>query len=62
MFVVNMVSGRVKHDMMGFNNQEDAVRFAELYDWEVVDENCFVWDIEIDEVIGDADDFYQSIE
>ena len=58
MYVVKKVAGTVKHDLIAFNNEDQAIGFCEERDGVFLDENCFEWHLEVDEKSGDTDEFY----
>lgn len=62
MFVVKKIAGTVKHDIIGFNNEDQAISFCEKNDWRLLDENCFEWDLEIEEEPGEAEEIWISPE
>jgi hypothetical protein len=43
-------SGGVKRYVTEFDTEEEAVEFCDSMDWEYVDENRFVWDLDYREV------------
>lgn len=45
---VYMVSGRVK-ELVLKGTMAQCLEFCRFYNWELVDENDFVWDLEIEE-------------
>ena len=57
MFTVYRNSNATKVDIADFDTKQEAVDFCDYYGWEVVDENCFVWDLTIEETAGSASDF-----
>lgn len=61
MFIIYMNAGGTKYDYYGFNKEQDAVDMADSLNWEITDENDFVWDLTIEEKDGDADDYYTPI-
>ena len=46
MFKVQMVAGCVRHDYCGGLTEQEAIDFCEENNWEHMDENCFVWDLD----------------
>lgn len=42
--------GTVREFWGGFETEEEAVRCAEHYGWEYIDDNHFAWSLYIDEV------------
>lgn len=51
-FKIVMVSRSVKHDFMGGLSFAEAQELCEFYNWEYMDENGFVWDLEIEDDVG----------
>ena len=49
MFKVYKEACSVKYLIAEFETEQEAVEFCEAYDWEIKDENEFVWDMYIDE-------------
>ena len=59
----------VKHDLISFETEEEAIRFAEDSRWSWFDENEFEWNIEIEErddengvVFFDYEDYFDPDE
>lgn len=46
MFQVYIKSGVVKKEFTEFQTEAEAEGFCKSYDWEYVDENGFVWDMD----------------
>ena len=45
-------AGGVKYEHMSFETEKEAVEYCNDCHWEWADENCFVWDLEIEEVLS----------
>lgn len=47
MFKVQIVSaGGVRYDLICGLTEQEAIDFCEENNWEYMDENCFVWDLD----------------
>ena len=46
MFTVYRRAGKVRYDIADFETEEEAIEFCEAWDWEMMDENTFVWDLD----------------
>ena len=45
MFVVYRKAMIVRFDIVEFETEDEAVDFCDARDWEMMDENGFVWDL-----------------
>lgn len=52
MFKVIIRCHMVKHDLMSGLSFKEAQEMCEQYDWTWIDENCFAWDMEIEDDEG----------
>lgn len=50
MFVVYREAGSCRVDIMVFEHEIDAIDFCDIRNWELMDENEFVWDLDYREV------------
>ena len=48
MYQIIMVARSVKRPFLGGLSWQEASRMCDRYNWEWMDENGFVWDLEID--------------
>ena len=46
-YVIQLVAGMVRHDFVTFYSYDEAFEYCTHNWWEYVDENEFVWDLEI---------------
>ncbi|WP_407399650.1 hypothetical protein [Treponema sp.] len=46
-YVVNIVAGSVKYDFCTFDTEKEAETFCAEHNWVWMDDNAFVWDLEI---------------
>ena len=46
MYTVYRKASTVRYEIADFDTEEEAIEFCEMWDWEMMDENCFVWDLD----------------
>ena len=51
-YVIQIVAGTVRHDFVTFYDYDEAFEYCTRNWWVFVDENEFVWDLEIDKRKG----------
>lgn len=49
MYIVYKHASTVRREVAEFETEEEAIEFCEAWNWEMMDENTFVWDLYYDE-------------
>lgn len=45
MYIVYKKAGKVRREVAEFETEVEAIEFCEAWNWEMMDENEFVWDL-----------------
>jgi len=46
MFVVYAQVGKVRHWIAEFDTEDEAIDFCNMWNWEMIDDNTLVWDLD----------------